>query len=138
MWASEKPRIDEKVSRDKEAFVQAWLREPDSFKAAAIVVGASNIGRALQISAEWVSDEWVLSRRQELLDEFGEGHFLPTKAAAARLALELHDKSRFSEDKLKALRLFADIMGYIPKVDASGRIGSGLVAVSVTETDAKL
>jgi hypothetical protein len=130
MWQSEQ--------KEKEAFAAAWLREPDAFKAAVAVVGASNAGRALQIAATWVFDDYVLQHKADLKEEFGEDYFLPTKADTARKALEVFDTMRDGETKLKALRLYAEIMGHIAKPEQLGKIGNGIVAIPVSDLDAKL
>lgn len=135
MWQSEK---NAKEQGEKDAFALAWLREPDPFKAAVKVFGPSNVGRAMQASAEWISDEYVLKRKAELFEEKGPRAFMPDEFEAARKAWEISESARFNDDKLKALRLYSEIMGYIPKVDNSGKVGSGIVAVPVTELDAKL
>lgn len=99
---------------EKRAFAREWLRLNDPFKAALAVVGA-NAGRALQISNEWVKDVTVLGYKAELIDEHGERSFLPTKEAFAMRVLDVAETARATEDKLKALRLFGEVMGYIEK-----------------------
>ena len=105
--------MDDKTLKD--AFAAELLRTPDPFKAACAVVGSQDMGRALQISHEWAKDPYVIDKQAELLEQFGAKHFLPSKEDFARKVLELGDTARATEDRLKAYRLFGEIMGYIEK-----------------------
>lgn len=99
----------------KRAFALAWVEFPnDPFKAGLAVFG-TDAGTALRVSREWVIDKAVIEMRDSFITELGEDHFLPTKGQAARKALDILEGSLFSDDKLKALKLFCDIMGYIEK-----------------------
>jgi len=129
MWAEEKAQKDE--------FAAEWLRQPDPFKAALSIVGPANVGRALQISSQWVLDSYVLTRQKELIEEFGEDYFLPSKAVIARKVLEVHENAKTSFDKLAALKLYAEVMGHISKPD-NNKASGGLIAIPITEMDAKL
>jgi hypothetical protein len=130
MWQSER--------NEKDAFAEAWLREPDAFKAAVSVVGSSNAGRALQIAATWVSDDYVLAKQAALLEENGPEAYLPTKFDTARKALDIFNESRDYKTKLEALNSYAKIMGFISKPDQNVNIKGGLVAVPFTEAEMKL
>jgi hypothetical protein len=130
MWSDEKA--------EKDAFAAAWIKEPDAWKASLLVFGPSNAGRALQASHVWVKDDYVLNKKAELIEEHGEEHYLPTKADTARKAMAVHDEARTAEDKLKALDLYARLMGYIAKAEPLGKLGNGIVAIPVNELDAKL
>jgi hypothetical protein len=102
-------------AEQKKAFAAEWLRNPDAFKAALAVVGTQDAGRALFMSNNWVIDPLVLQLKAELLDEHGAKAFLPTKEEFARSILDLAEVARATEDKLKALRLFGEVMGFIEK-----------------------
>lgn len=130
MWLSEQ--------QEKDAFARAWLKEPDAFKAAVMVFGSANAGRALQISATWVLDEYVLNKKKELLENEGPEAFLPTKFEVAQMMLENHKNARNAEDKRKQLRDYAELMKFIEKPEVTGKIGSGIVAIPVGTLDAKL
>lgn len=101
----------------KTQFAELSLREPDPFKVA-LVVFPNDTGRALRVANEWPNDPEVKTLRQAFVDseEDGETAFLPTKAEAARLAWNIaRDTERMTEDRLKALKLYADIRGFIEK-----------------------
>lgn len=101
-------------------YAKELLKEPnDPFKAALAIFG-SDTGSALRASAQWVNDEEVLAEKERLLEEKenGELDFLPSKADAARLAWKLANDSWDTEEKLKALRLYADIRAFIEKPSA--------------------
>jgi len=101
----------------KEKFAELSLREPDAFKVA-LVLYPNDTGRALRVANEWPNDPQVKEIRQSLVDaeEDGETAFLPTKADASRLAWNIaRDADKFTEDRLKALKLYAEIRGFIEK-----------------------
>lgn len=131
MWPSEQ--------EDKKAFAIAWLKQSDPFKAAVSVFGPTQAGKCLKIADEWPNDPFVIQYYNELLEEKGEEAFLPTKAAVARKVMETAEGFIHVDNKLKAFRLYAEIMGYITKPEAGdGPKGGGIVAVSLTPTEAKL
>jgi hypothetical protein len=99
---------------EKEAFAREWLRLNDPFKAAIAIVGA-DAGRALQISNDWIKDADVLKFKAKLIAESGEAAFIPSKEAFALKVFEVAESARHTEDRLKAYRLFGEIMGYIEK-----------------------
>lgn len=101
----------------KERFAELTLREPDAFKVA-LVLFPNDTGRALRIANEWPNDPQVKEIRQSFVDaeEDGETAFLPSKADACRLAWNIaRDADKFTEDRLKALRLYGEMRGYIEK-----------------------
>lgn len=112
------PKIesDAEVIAKKEQFAQLSLREQDAFKIA-LVIYPDDTSRALRVANEWPNDEQVKTFRQSYIDaeEDGETAFLPTKAEAARLAWNIARDSGVTEDRLKALKLYADIRGFIER-----------------------
>jgi hypothetical protein len=101
----------------KEQFAELSLREPDAFKVA-LVIYPNDTGRALRVANEWPNDPQVKTFRQSFVDaeEDGETAFLPSKADAARLAWNIaRDADKFTEDRLKALKLYSEIRGFIEK-----------------------
>lgn len=99
----------------KDAFAVAWLKHGDPFPAALEVFGHENGGVAILFSSLWAKDPYVLRKRQELIDERGEEGFLPSKAEIARKILAVHDAATFADEKTRALRLYAEVMGHITK-----------------------
>lgn len=134
MWPSEAVINDE-----KRAFVKAWLKVSDPFKAAVAVFGPLQASKCLKIADEWPKDPLVLHLKEELLETDGEEAFLPSKAELARKVIDTADGFIHVESKLKALRLYAEVMGFIVKPESdNGPKGAGVVAVSLTPTEAKL
>ena len=100
------------VELQKDQFVSLWLRNNDPFEAARAVFPAE-IGRALQASTEWPKDEYCLSKRKALLDEFGLEHFLPSHAEFAQMLLTDARECRTKQDKHKFMELYAKTMKYV-------------------------
>lgn len=101
----------------KEQFALAWLRIPDDAFEAALLVFGMDTGAALKASALWVKDSDVLRIRDELLAEYGEEAFLPSKGDVARLAWQMaNDKfSGTVKERVAALALYAELQGHIVK-----------------------
>lgn len=120
-WTTQptKPEYDPYTDADlKERFVRAWLREPDTFKAALSVLPSSNprtTGWALHISSEWPDDPEVLELKADILEEEGEDEFLPTKAELAKRVYERAEETRNPDDAQKLYKLYAEIRGFIEK-----------------------
>jgi hypothetical protein len=106
----------------KRQFAAALLRTGDGFKAAIEVVG-DDPGFALQISNIWRNDPLVKAEQERLLSTQDAKQFLPTKEAQARdiWAMATNDLTSV-EDRLKAHRLYAEVMGHIEKPAAQGGI----------------
>lgn len=106
----------------KHAFAAALLRhDGDAFKAA--FAACSNSGIALQIARAWINDPIVKAEQERLLSSNDARSFLPTKEQQARDIYTLAtDEAREPEDRLKAHRLYAEIMGHIVKEVPSSSI----------------
>lgn len=107
----------EELLARKEQFAELSLRESDPFKVA-LVIYPNDTGRALRIANEWPNDPQVKAIRQSFVEaeEDGETAFLPSKADACRLAWNIaRDAEKFTEDRLKALRLYGEMRGFIEK-----------------------
>lgn len=120
----------------KRLFAYHWLRTPnDPFRAGIVVFGQTNAGQALMACSDWINDPIVLDERDRLIAEKGELAFMPSRYETARNAMSIFETSRDPENKLKALKLYADIMGHIPK-DTNSMTGQFTVVLS--KTDAKI
>jgi hypothetical protein len=99
----------------KTRFAEALLRTPDEpYNAAFAAIGDS--GLALQAANLWARDPFVLSEKIRLCEEHGVKAFLPTKEDQAGALWKMaNDKSVEPEDRLKAHRLYAELMGHIEK-----------------------
>lgn len=102
----------------KREFAAAVLRnDGDTFKAAFAISG-DDVGFALQIARAWKDDPLVLAEQERLLSTTDAKSFLPTKEQQARAIYALAmDDMRDTEERLKAHRLYAEIMGHIVKVE---------------------
>ena len=98
----------------KTAFAIELLKSPDNPLKAALVI-EPNTGEALRMVHFWSNDEFVLSEKARLLKECGAKSFLPTKEEFAKAVYNLAEVAGFVDDKLKAFRLYGDIMGFIEK-----------------------
>lgn len=117
----------------KERFAELSLRESDAFKVA-LVLFPNDTGRALRIANEWPNDPQVQTLRASFVDaeEDGETAFLPTKADAARLAWNIaRDADKMTEDRLKALKLYSEIRGFIEKPQVTVNNNTQNVAMRV-------
>lgn len=111
----------DEINAAKLMFAAQTLKRPgDEFAIALKLFPEGQTGPALKAAHEWPNDSLVLAEKERLLaeTETGELGFLPTKAEAARKAWDLIDIAPFYEDRLKALKLYADICGYIAKPEA--------------------
>lgn len=100
----------------KDAFANALLRTPHDPFAAALQLFGNDTMKALQVSKAWVSDIYVLAKQAELLEQYGEDEFLPSKAMLARRVFELAEMpNKDAKDRLAAYRLYGELRGYISK-----------------------
>lgn len=122
----------------KDAFAAAWLRNGDDiFKAALEVFGFAQAGKALEYADKWALDPYILEKKKSLLADDGEDAYLPTKGQIARKILDAHDKAPMTDDKIKALRLYSELMGFITKDGVNGKLVAP-VTLTISPTDAKL
>jgi hypothetical protein len=97
----------------------------------------SDTGLALRICNEWQRDEYVLSEVANLLDA---GHVadIPSKESFALFVFNAAKSIKSADDKIKFLRLFAEVSGYITKgetkVDLT--INNKVMTISDKGTDA--
>ncbi len=124
------------VELQKDQFVSLWLRNNDPFEAARAVF-PGEIGRALQASTEWPKDEYCLSKRKALLDEFGLEHFLPSHAEFAQMLLTDARECRTKQDKHKFMELYAKTMKYVNNDPPTKGNGAGITVIA-SEVDQKL
>lgn len=101
----------------KADFARALLRDPRHPLPVAIsVVGERDMARAIEISRDWPNDAIVKKIQKELIKEFGESYFLPSKEDLARDVYEITRENKATvNEKLAAFRLYADIRGFIEK-----------------------
>lgn len=103
------------LNEQKRRFALELLKTPEAPYKAAIVVFGDDTASALAASARWISDPDVLKFIDELRDEHGEINLLPDKVATAREIWSLATTAPHVEDRLKALRTYAELRGFIDK-----------------------
>lgn len=107
---------EEDLKAAKARFAALFLKTPDApFIAAQGVF--NNTGQAIYAAYHWPRDPDVIAEQGRLLEhsDNGELNFLPSKADAAREAWKTVKEAVFPEDRLKAIKLFSEILGYITK-----------------------
>lgn len=99
----------------KKDFAANLLRHPDdAFKAA--FATTDDTALALQIARNWLHDPVVKAEQDRLLNSTDSKQFLPTKEAQAFDIYRIATCEQVeTEDRLKAHRLYAEIMGFIEK-----------------------
>lgn len=122
----------------KHDFAMNLLRYPDDPNKAAFAT-TPDTGLALQIARQWLDDPVVLVEKDRLLATTEAKAFLPTKEQQAKdvYALAMNDRVEI-EDRLKAHRLYAEIMSHIEKPSNNGGINiltQGVMIVKDQGTD---
>lgn len=99
----------------KSDFAANLLRTPDDpFKAA--FATTADTGLALQIARNWMNDPHVKAEQEKLLRSVDAKQFLPTKEEQAKDIYAIATNAQNApEDRLKAHRLYAEVMGFIEK-----------------------
>jgi len=111
--------IFENEKEQKEKFAVLLLKNPNNAYDVACRLYPNDVSRSMFIFNHWQSDPYVEECQDKLLEEFGEEHFLPTKAELAR---EIWDRAKAAYDDdsfTKLMRLYADVLGYIKKSDVN-------------------
>jgi len=104
------PDDDEK----KRAFAFNLLKNPNKPIEAAKAVFPDDMATACTVSVAWVNDGKIVQYQQELLKEYGEEHFLPSKADVARELYRIGAQQPAEDrDKIKALETYSRLMGYL-------------------------
>lgn len=104
----------------KKRFARLLLQHPgDARRCAEILcaeVGISDGNVAIQIMRAWPNDPVVIEEQERLLATEGEETFLPSKSDLARLVWGIADsQTAAAEDRLKAAKQYAELMGYVVK-----------------------
>jgi hypothetical protein len=106
----------------KKLFALGTLQRPEGAFQVALEIFGTDTSRALRASSQWPSDPEVLELKDKLLADHGERAFMPSKEQLARKVMEFADERLPSgvfrhdgKDRVAALRLYGDIMGFIEK-----------------------
>lgn len=105
---------EEDESKYKAAFAALLLENPTNPFQAANGVFPDDTRRALWIATHWLNDPEVRKEVDRLRNKGADLDALPSKADLARAAWELTQVGLF-EDRIKAMKLYADIRNFIEK-----------------------
>lgn len=110
-------------------FAASLLRHPDDPDKAAFAI-TDDTGLALQIARSWPKDPVVIGEQERLLLSGSARTFLPTKEVQARRVYdEATSQKNTPDDRLKAHRLYAELMSYIEKP-----VGTNVNILNQTQT----
>lgn len=123
----------------KTRFAQALLLKPDDLFGAAFSVFPNDTGKALQIASLWKNDPFVKLEMIRLMSD-GDGRaYLPSKEQQCKDIYEIANSDKVDEEiRLKAHRLFAELMGHIEKPAAANNnilVNQGVMIVRDHGTD---
>lgn len=123
----------------KLCFAANLLRSPDDPMKAAFAT-TPDTGLALQIARQWIDDPVVKVEQERLLNTSEAKSFLPSKEQQAKDIYAMATNDRLAtEDRLKAHRLYAEVMGHIEKPAVGGGINiltQGVMIVKDAGSDA--
>lgn len=110
------------TDQHRDEYAAELLREPDAFKAALQVFGdkQEDIARVAYVAATWPKDPDIIRRQRVLLKDKKIADLLPSKEAVVhRLWTWCELTTVGIDDKLKAIKLMADISGWIAKPETT-------------------
>jgi len=104
----------------KKRFAAEWLKTPDTpLKAALTVLADGDVQRALWCVERWIRDPEVKAEYKRIGDDDDAARdVLPTKTEfLVSLWNAAHNAERpvLTDDKVKLMRLYAEVRGYLPK-----------------------
>ena len=98
----------------KKAFAYEWLKDPKNAYKAALSVTQNDTFSAMQMVTKWSHDPEVIQFKKDLMLEYGEEHFMPSRYELVHDVLENARRDPFA-DVPKSYKLIADMLGYIEK-----------------------
>lgn len=128
------------AEEDKKTFAGHLLRDPaEPLKAAIATFGAhkDDVGKCSWVAAYWPQDREVIAHSIALLSHGGAADFLPTKDEAMQRVWQWTQSGPYDE-RIKAMRLLADIADWIPKPGTSVNVTvqNRVMEVPVAASDA--
>lgn len=103
----------------RKRFAYQLLRDPENvYKAGfAAYPEGDGIAHALAMEAAtlWPDDSEMIQLQAELIEKYGENHFLPSKSQLAREVFKTVQNGKTAADKTAAAKVYAEIMGFIEK-----------------------
>lgn len=107
------------IGEQKKRFALELLKTPRDPYSAAVLVFGDDTASAIVASVRWPTDPEVIGFQEDIKDEHGEMSVLPDKAMTAREIWNLATETANVEDRLKALRLYAELRNFIERPNAN-------------------
>lgn len=115
------------VADQKKKFALELLKNPHDPYACAVVVFGDDTASAIAFSYRWQKDYEVLRYQEEYREEHGSINFLPDKSVTAQAIWDIATNAiTQTDDKLKALRLYAEVRNFIEKPNTNNNIAVNL------------
>jgi len=106
--------IPELKAQFAEAILRAKEPEAEAFQIAWDLTSGDN-NFANEISRDWLNDPEVRRIQQQLVEANGLESFLPSKYDVLKKLFKIADSTPSADDKIKALRTYSEIAGFIEK-----------------------
>lgn len=106
------------ISEEKRSYAALLIKEREPFKAALLLFPEAT-NRALWVSNNWPNDPEVVAEKERLLKEGAANAHLLSKTDLAR---DIHERMQVvtkADDYVKLAKLYAEVLGYIEKPQAS-------------------
>jgi hypothetical protein len=106
----------DELERKRKYMIQL-LREPEEYFKAGLAAyperDSWHTAMAMKVGTEWVDDFECLQIKKDLIEEFGEAFFLPSKGDLAREIWATAKGAKTNSDKIKGLELYGKVMNFI-------------------------
>jgi hypothetical protein len=119
----------------KKSYARELLKHPGDPFAAALGLAGDDTSLALIMANEWVQDAVVVDELYRLRQERGQGD-LPTKEDLAHnLWSRAHNGRVDTSDYVQLVRLYAQIMDFMPKKDEDKKMKPAPIIIEVFKGD---
>jgi hypothetical protein len=116
------------ISQEKRDYAALLIKERDPFKAALLLFPEAT-NRALWVSNNWPNDPEVVAEKDRLNREDAGAAYLLNKTELARDILEKMKVAVKADDYAKLAKLYAEVLGYIEKPQASVNVTNNVPRV---------
>lgn len=96
-------------------FAAAIAEGEHPYKAALAVLGATETSQALRVHKLWANDPIVINEVNRINSALEEGDVGLSKNDFLRKVLDTHKELKDGKDKIAALRLYAEVRGFLKK-----------------------
>ena len=96
-------------------FAAAIAEGEHPYKAALAVLGATETSQALKVHKLWANDPIVINEVSRINNILEEGDVGLSKVAFLTKLLDTHKELKDGKDKIAALRLYAEVRGFLKK-----------------------